>query len=98
MCDLFSDIPRMLYAFNFVFEIFVLGNEIIYRLVTNRKYRLRVVIKDWNGEILHADCSAFSIASSNDNYALSVGVYSGAAGNLSFTALMCNDNISFAIQ
>lgn len=64
-----------------------LGNEILYRLVTNRKYRLRVIIKDWNEEILHADYSTFSIASSSDFYRLSVSGYNGTAGNLSYTIL-----------
>lgn len=64
-------------------ETCVLGNEILYDLLWSGNYRLRVVIRDWNGTTAYAEYSTFFITSSFDNYRLSVGEYSGTAGNLS---------------
>ena len=62
----------------------VLGNEILYNLLAYRNYRLRVVMRAWDGPTAYAEYSTFSIASSSNNYALNIGGYNGTAGNLSY--------------
>nr|BAB60707.1 ficolin 4 [Halocynthia roretzi] len=60
---------------------FWLGLETIHQLTKNGNYELRVDIGDWEGERRYAQYGTFSISGSNDNYRLTVGDYSGTAGD-----------------
>nr|BAB60705.1 ficolin 2 [Halocynthia roretzi] len=67
---------------------FWLGLETIHQLTKNGNYELRVDIGNWEGERRYAQYGTFSIAGSNDNYRLTVGEYSGTAGD----SLIANHN------
>ena len=45
------------------------------------KFKLRVDLADWSGETAHASYSTFTIANAAGGYCLSVGGYSGTAGD-----------------
>ena len=58
-----------------------LGLELLHRLTSAYKFKLRVDLADWSGETAHASYSTFTIANAADGYRLSVGGYSGTAGD-----------------
>ena len=58
-----------------------LGLELLHRLTSAYKFKLRVDLADWSGQTAYASYSTFGIASAADGYRLSVGGYSGTAGN-----------------
>ena len=58
-----------------------LGLELLHRLTSAYKFKLRVDLADWSGETAYASYSTFSIANATDGYRLSVGGYSGTAGD-----------------
>ena len=60
---------------------FWLGNAVIHQITSNADYTLKVVLQDWDGVTKYAKYNAFRIADEADNYRLTVGSYSGAAGN-----------------
>ena len=60
----------------------------MYLLTSNRKYKLRVDLEDFDGQKRYAEYSTFSISSSADLYRLKVAVYSGDAGRLYVTQVM----------
>ena len=59
---------------------FYLGNENIHRITTSAQYELRVDLS-WQGKLYYAKYSRFSLASEAENYRLTVGGYSGTAGD-----------------
>ncbi|XP_076114481.1 microfibril-associated glycoprotein 4-like [Mytilus galloprovincialis] len=58
-----------------------LGNENIYRLSQDGTHELSIVLVDWEGNLMEANYSKFSVDSEEDNYSLSVSGYSGNAGD-----------------
>ena len=58
-----------------------LGLELLHRLTSAYKFKLRVDLADWSGQTAYASYSAFSIANSSSYYRLTVGEYSGTAGD-----------------
>ena len=58
-----------------------LGLELLHRLTSAYKFRLRVDLADWSGQTAYASYSMFGVASAADGYRLSVGGYSGNAGD-----------------
>ncbi|XP_063419028.1 low-density lipoprotein receptor-related protein 8-like isoform X2 [Mytilus trossulus] len=58
-----------------------LGNENIYRLSQDGTHELSIVLEDWEGHIMEANYSTFSVKSEEDNYSLSVSGYYGNAGD-----------------
>ena len=58
----------------------ILGNEQLYLLTMNRKYKLRVELEDFEGESRWAEYSTFYVNPVTDNYRLTVDGYSGDAG------------------
>lgn len=58
-----------------------LGNEDIHLLTTRTKNDLRVDLQKFSGEKAYAKYSLFSVASEADKYKLTVGGYSGTAGD-----------------
>lgn len=60
---------------------FFLGNENIHLLTTRAKQELRVDVQKFSGENKYAKYSSFSVASEADKYKLTIGGYSGTAGN-----------------
>lgn len=64
--------------------MFSLGNQRVHTLTAQGKYELRVDIYDFDGNKAYAKYSTFSIGDASTNYRLSVGDYSGNAGELYF--------------
>lgn len=58
-----------------------LGNEFLHLLTSKRNYRLRVDLEDWSGNTRFAEYSIFTLGSSANKYILSLGAYSGTAGD-----------------
>lgn len=57
-----------------------LGNQILHFLTSNRKYKLRIELEDFEGQKRFVEYTTFFIASAADSYRLTVGGYSGDAG------------------
>lgn len=72
------------------FYDFYLGNEDIHLLTTRTKQELhvRVDLQTLSSENKYAKYSMFSVASEADKYRLTVGGYSGTAGNLMSSSCM----------
>ena len=60
---------------------FWLGNEKLHRLSYSRSQELLVQLQDSEGDIAHARYSVFSVDSESQKYKLTVGGYSGSAGD-----------------
>eukprot|EP00057_Strongylocentrotus_purpuratus_P035133 XP_797824.2 PREDICTED: ficolin-2-like [Strongylocentrotus purpuratus] len=58
-----------------------LGNDNIHRLSRNKTYELRIDLEDFDGQTRYATYSNFSIADEVAKYILSLGSYSGDAGD-----------------
>ncbi|PWA17622.1 hypothetical protein CCH79_00008172 [Gambusia affinis] len=58
-----------------------LGLEHLYWLTQQAKYKLRVVLEDWQGRQVFADYDSFRLESENDWYRLRLGLYHGNAGD-----------------
>ena len=58
-----------------------LGNNNIHCLTSSGSQRLRVDLKDWEGNTRYAEYSQFSVGSEDDNFRLSIGEYTGNAGD-----------------
>ncbi|KAL9983038.1 hypothetical protein ACROYT_G005162 [Oculina patagonica] len=60
---------------------FWLGLDKIYRLTNSDTNKLRVDLDDWEGETKYAEYDSFSISDEASKYELSLGSYSGSAGD-----------------
>ena len=60
---------------------FWLGNGKIHRLTASDDVKLRVDLEDYDGNIKYAEYSTFKVADEGDKYRLSIGEYSGTAGD-----------------
>lgn len=60
---------------------FWLGNNIIHMLTRERDMVLRVELEDFDGEMGYAEYAQFRVSSERTRYTLSVGAYSGTAGD-----------------
>ncbi|XP_078382811.1 uncharacterized protein LOC144665431 [Oculina patagonica] len=58
-----------------------LGLEKMHRLTSSGQYKLRVDLEDFAGNTAYAQYDSFGIASEGNKYQLSVGSYSGTAGD-----------------
>ncbi|XP_046861727.1 fibrinogen-like protein A [Xenia sp. Carnegie-2017] len=60
---------------------FWLGLDKIYRLTSARRNKLRVDLGDWSGNKAYAEYDYFAVKNENKKYQLSLGKYSGTAGD-----------------
>ena len=60
---------------------FWLGNDKIHRLTASDDVKLRVDLEDFDGIIKYAEWSTFKVADERDKYRLSIGGFSGTAGD-----------------
>ena len=60
---------------------FWLGNDNIHRLTASDDVKLRVDMEDFDGNIRYAEYSTFKVADEGDKYRLSIGGFSGTAGD-----------------
>ena len=69
-----------------------LGLEKLYRLTKNGVWQLRVDLEDFSGNTAYAEYSNFAIGDESTSYTLSVGEYSGTAGD----SLTVHANMAFS--
>ncbi|KAL9969904.1 hypothetical protein ACROYT_G022177 [Oculina patagonica] len=60
---------------------FWLGNDNLHRLTAVDDVMLRVDLEDFEGDIRYAEYTTFKVADEGDKYRLSIGGYSGTAGD-----------------
>jgi hypothetical protein len=73
---------------------FWLGNDYIHRLTARTASTLRVELEDWNRNKTYAKYGSFSVGDESDKYRLSVGLYSGSAGD----SLANHNNFAFSTR
>ncbi|XP_031575326.1 ryncolin-1-like [Actinia tenebrosa] len=73
---------------------FWLGNDYIHRLTARTPSTLRVELEDWAGIRKYAKYGSFSVNGESDNYRMSVGSYSGNAGD----SLRYHNNMLFTTR
>ena len=78
--DFYRDWEAYRNGFGTVKSDFWLGNEKIHAITNTGRYELRVDLK-YNGQSEYARYDRFSIAGESNNYKLTVGSYSGTAGD-----------------
>ena len=60
---------------------FWLGNDIIHQITSLGNYMLKILLTDWRNVRSYAEYSVFCVADESDNYELTIGGYSGDAGD-----------------
>ena len=60
---------------------FWIGLETMHSLTQSRTYKLRIHLEDFEGNTRYAEYSTFAISDEAHNYTLSIGTYSGTAGD-----------------
>ena len=73
---------------------FWLGLDKIHRLTASRPSELRVEVGDWSGGRAYAKYSSFGVGDEQSLYQLSVGSYSGSAGD----SLAYQNNMKFSTK
>ena len=73
---------------------FWLGLDKIHRLTASRPSELRVEIEDWSGGRAYAKYGSFGVGDEQSLYQLSVGSYSGSAGD----SLAEHNNMKFSTK
>ncbi|KAK3722857.1 hypothetical protein QZH41_020438, partial [Actinostola sp. cb2023] len=58
-----------------------LGLDAIHALTSQGSYRLRVDMEDFEGNTTYAEYDSFNVADEADNYRLTIGAYTGNAGD-----------------
>ena len=66
-----------------------LGNDNLHAITAQKKYTLRVDLADFEGETSYAHYTDFAVANEGNKYKLTLGSYSGTAGDYDF-ALLCS--------
>ncbi|KAL5011805.1 hypothetical protein ScPMuIL_010356, partial [Solemya velum] len=79
-------------GFGNVAREFWLGNINLNNIVSQGSYQLRVDMSDFEGNSAHADYSTFNVGDGSTIYRLTVGGYSGTAGN----SLAKQNNMAFS--
>ena len=60
---------------------FWLGNGVIYQMTSNENFSLKIILKDWDNITKYVMYGTFRIANQDDGYRLTIGDYSGEAGD-----------------
>ena len=69
-------------GFGNIYDNYWIGNERLYQLTKDGRYKLRVVLQAKNNNVWYwADYDTFRIESESNGYKLNVGGYSGTAGD-----------------
>lgn len=73
------------FGFGNLYGEFWFGNEQLHALTSSYKYRLRVDLLDWEGNLTYAEYDQFRVADENSRYELQVsGFYGNAGDSLSY--------------
>ncbi|XP_071177498.1 fibroleukin-like [Mytilus edulis] len=60
---------------------FWLGNENLHKILSTGNYKLRVDLKDWDGEVRYAEYDTFAVGNDVTNYELTIANYDRNAGD-----------------
>ncbi|XP_008845416.1 angiopoietin-2 [Nannospalax galili] len=60
-----------------------LGNEFVSQLTNQQRYRLKILLKDWEGNEAHSLYEQFSLSSEEFNYRIHLSGLTGTAGKIS---------------
>ena len=61
--------------------ICLVGNSYLHAMTARKRYILRVELTSWNNSFRYAEYSNFAVGSLNEEFRLTLGAYSGDAGN-----------------
>ena len=61
--------------------VYVLGNDYLHAVTAQTQYTLRIDLGDFEGATRYAVYSSFAVADEDHKYILSLGAYSGTAGD-----------------
>ncbi|CAG2194812.1 unnamed protein product [Mytilus edulis] len=64
-----------------VMTFVVIGNDNLHKILSKKNYKLRIDLKDWNGDTAYAEYDTFVVGSEETNYVLSISGYNGNAGD-----------------
>ena len=79
--DFYLDWPSYKQGFGTLTGNFWLGNDNIHRLTASNNTVLRVELEDWDGKTAYAEYGTFEVNDESNKYRLTVGAYSGTAGD-----------------
>ncbi|KAK2171727.1 hypothetical protein NP493_1034g00027 [Ridgeia piscesae] len=79
--DFYRNWARYNEGFGDVAGEFWLGNDYLHDITSQQPYVLRIDMEDFKNEHRYAAYSNFAVASERDKYTLSIGAYSGTAGD-----------------
>ena len=70
------------------------GNDNLHAITAQKKYTLRVDLVDFEGRTRFAEYANFAVASEDNKYTMTVGSYSGTAGDYDayFKLYLCSYN------
>ncbi|ESO03149.1 hypothetical protein HELRODRAFT_174042 [Helobdella robusta] len=71
---------------------FWIGNDNLYKLTSSNKYKLLIVLEDFDGATRCASYDTFSVGPPSSNYVLYIGDYRGTAGD----SLRVHNNMPFS--
>ena len=61
----------------------MVGNSYLDEMTAKKRFILRFELTSWNNQFRYAEYSNFVVGSLNEKFHLTLGTYSGDAGNLS---------------
>ncbi|CAH1264261.1 ANGPTL1 [Branchiostoma lanceolatum] len=79
--DFFRNWTSYKYGFGNLNGELWLGTQTLYTLLTQRLYKLRIDLEDWDGVKRYAEYDNMTIGPESDNYRLTLGTYHGNAGD-----------------
>ena len=79
--DFYLDWPSYKQGFGTLTGNLWLGNDNIHRLTASGNTVLRVELEDWDGNTTYAVYGTFEVDNESNKYRLTVGAYSGTAGD-----------------
>ena len=75
------------FGFGNLYGEFWLGNEMFHALSSQKSYKLRVDLWDWEGQRAYAEYDHFKVDSEMNKYALHIRGYKGNAGKATLSIL-----------
>ncbi|XP_072042263.1 microfibril-associated glycoprotein 4-like [Amphiura filiformis] len=79
--DFYRDWDEYREGFGYIGSDYWLGNKYIFLITNQERYELRVDLEDFAGETRYAKYDHFRVSDEATNYKLSLGTYSGTAGD-----------------
>ncbi|KAK2151393.1 hypothetical protein NP493_2630g00001 [Ridgeia piscesae] len=79
--DFFRDWKSYKEGFGDPIRNFWLGNDNLHAITSQKKYTLRVDLADFENQTSYAEYADFAVANEDNKYRLTVGSYSGTAGD-----------------